>query len=140
MSPEQIRGDAVDQRTDIFSFGALLHEMLTGRHPFDARSSLSRMSAILTADPPVLSSKAGSIPPELEHIVCKALAKEPMDRFQNMADVLTGLYAVRDYEPEKIPPVPETGPRIRPEPRWWPAVALFFLIICAVVAFILARA
>lgn len=140
MSPEQIRGEDVDQRTDIFSLGALLHEMLTGRHPFDARSSASRMSAILTADPPALSSQAGAVPPELEHVVCKALAKEPADRFQNMTEVLAELYAVQNCEPEEKPPVPDTECRIGPASFWWPALALFFLILCAVVARILARA
>ena len=140
MSPEQIRGDALDQRTDIFAFGALLYEMLTGRHPFEGRSSASRMSAILTAEPAALGSKAGSVPPELERVVCRALAKEPADRFQNMSDVLAELYSVQDREPAEKTPVPETDSRTRPASYWWPALALVFLILCAVVALILARA
>lgn len=141
MSPEQIRGEVVDQRTDIFSFGALLYEMLTGRHPFDAQSSLSRMSAILEADPPAFSSKTGPIPPKLKRAVCRALAKDPKDRLQSMSEVLAELRAVRDNElTERAPdPEPRRDSRLKPGTLWWLALALL-LLICAVVAFILARA
>lgn len=95
MSPEQVRGDHVDARTDIFSLGAILYEMLTGRHPFDARNSLSRMSAILEAEPPPLTSKLGIIPQDLDRIVRKALAKEPSDRYGSMQDLVTQLETVQ---------------------------------------------
>jgi len=90
-----VRGDPVDLRTDIFSLGAILYEMVTGRHPFDARNSLSRMSAILEAEPPPLSSRLGSIPPELNVIVRRALAKDPQDRYGNMQELLADLKTVR---------------------------------------------
>ena len=137
MSPEQIRGDSLDPRTDVFSFGALLYEMLTGRHPFEGRSSASRMSAILTAEPAALSSKAGPVPPELERVVSRALAKDPADRFQNITDVLAELYSVQDSEPAEDTLGPETDSRTT---YWWPVLALVLLILCAVAALILTRA
>ena len=141
MSPEQIRGETLDQRTDIFSFGALLYEMLTGRDPFDTRNPLSRMSAILAADPPAVSSTAGPIPPGLERVVCRALAKNPGDRFQNMTEVLAELHAVRDIGTAEKPSVPNKGWdfRLKPGTLWWLALA-FLLLTCASVAFVLARA
>jgi eukaryotic-like serine/threonine-protein kinase len=84
MSPEQVRGDTVDFRTDIFSFGVVLYEMLTGRHPFDAQSSLSRISAILEAEPPPLDSLQPPVRSQLDPIVRRALAKNPDDRYQSI--------------------------------------------------------
>jgi eukaryotic-like serine/threonine-protein kinase len=104
MSPEQVRGDPVDPRTDIFSFGALLYEMLTGRHPFDARNSLSRMSAILEAEPPAFSAKAGPIPPRLETLVRKALAKDPAGRPPSVGSMLEELHALRDGDNAQVSP------------------------------------
>jgi serine/threonine protein kinase len=101
MSPEQVRGDALDARTDVFSLGLILCEMLTGRHPFDARNSLSRMSAILEAEPPPLISKLGSIPCQLNAIVRKALAKQPADRYGSMREFLTELESVRQLVAEE---------------------------------------
>jgi serine/threonine protein kinase len=107
MSPEQVRGDSIDARTDIFSLGAILYEMLTGRHPFDARNSLSRMSAILEAEPPPLTSKLASIPKDLDRVVHKALAKEPSDRYGNMHDFLTQLKVIQQGTAEEPKPLQE---------------------------------
>ncbi len=108
MSPEQVRGDPVDPRTDVFSLGVILYEMLTGRHPFEARNSLSRMSAILEAEPPQPTSRIGSIPPELSRIVRKALAKSLPDRYGSMESFLSELKAVRQSDAmETSPPCQE---------------------------------
>lgn len=100
MSPEQIRGEEIDCRSDIFSFGAVLYEMLSGRHPFQACNSLSRMSAILEADPPPLASRIVQVYPELDFIVRKALAKEPSARYQSMPDLLADLAMIRAHASE----------------------------------------
>jgi eukaryotic-like serine/threonine-protein kinase len=94
MSPEQVRGSCVDFRSDIFSLGAILYEMLTGRHPFEARNSLSRMSAIREAQPPAVSSRHSGVPVELDPILDKALAKRPGDRYRTIAEMMADLEVV----------------------------------------------
>jgi len=91
MSPEQVRGESVDFRTDIFSFGVVLYEMLTGSHPFEARSSLSRISAILEAEPAPLASRQFSIPAQMEPILRRALAKKREDRYQRIAELMADM-------------------------------------------------
>jgi serine/threonine protein kinase len=100
MSPEQVRGEPVDYRTDIFSFGVVLYEMLSGRHPFDARSSLSRISAILDADPAPLASRQTLIPRQIEAILRKSLAKSPEERYPSMTAMLAALESVRNGTPD----------------------------------------
>jgi len=96
MSPEQVRGSPVDYRSDIFSFGVMLYEMLTGSHPFESRNSLSRMHAILEADPALVASRGVPLPPELNLVLQRALAKAPEGRHPNMHALLVELRQVRD--------------------------------------------
>src|SRR5689334_18598177 len=86
-APEQARGDRVDKRTDIFSLGVLLYEMLTGTWPFRGKTTIDVRHAVLHDPPrPVSELRTSPIPPRLQQIVDRALAKEPKDRFQNMDD------------------------------------------------------
>jgi dipeptidyl aminopeptidase/acylaminoacyl peptidase len=87
MSPEQVRGRAADARSDIFSFGAILYEMLAGRRAFQGDSAADTMSAILREDPPDLSVTNQSISPGLERIVRHCLEKNPEQRFHSAHDV-----------------------------------------------------
>src|SRR5215471_2115582 len=89
MSPEQVSGKPVDARSDIFSFGTVLYEMLSGRRAFNGDSSMTIMAAILRDEPQPLQS-----PPELVQIIKRCLAKSPFDRFQTMAAVKASLAAV----------------------------------------------
>jgi len=88
MSPEQVRGEAVDARTDIFAFGTVLYEMLSGLRAFRRNSSAETMSAILNEDPPEIASSAdGQIPPALQRVVRHCLEKDPKHRFQSAKDL-----------------------------------------------------
>ncbi len=95
MSPEQARAEAVDQRTDIWSFGATLYEMLSGRMPFGRRSDQALIYSILHEAPEPLTRLRPDIPVLLERIVQKALEKDKSLRYQNMAKILADLKAAR---------------------------------------------
>ena len=87
MSPEQIQGKDADARSDIFAFGAMLYEMLTGKRAFQGKSQLSLASAILEKDPDPIATVQPLTPPALEQIVRTCLAKDPDDRFQSAHDL-----------------------------------------------------
>ena len=95
MSPEQARGQEVDARTDIFSLGVALYEMLAGRTPFDGMNAIEVMGAILNQEPPPLTDHFKELPPELarelEMIVAKALRKDREQRYQTINDLLLDL-------------------------------------------------
>src|SRR3989441_8486400 len=94
MSPEQIRGKGVDHRSDIFSFGAILYEMLSGRRAFHGESAADTMSAILKEDPPDLSDTNQKISPTLERLVNHCLEKNPEERFHSASDLAFALEAL----------------------------------------------
>jgi len=87
MSPEQVEGKTVDARSDIFSFGAVLYEMVTGQRAFQGDSQLSILTAILRDDPKPVGQLVDQVPGELERIIARCLRKSPEQRFQTMADV-----------------------------------------------------
>src|SRR6266536_1522292 len=94
MSPEQVRGKPADARSDIFAFGAILYEMLSGNRAFRGDSAADTMSAILKEDPPDLSITNQSISPGLERIVHHCLEKNPERRFQSAHDLAFDLEAL----------------------------------------------
>src|SRR5499427_1643636 len=87
MAPEQLEGRKADGRTDVFALGATLYEMATGRKAFPATSQASLITAIMSADPPAISSLVPMSPPALDRVVRKCLAKDPEDRWQSAADL-----------------------------------------------------
>ncbi len=94
MSPEQVRGLKVDHRSDIFAFGSVLHEMLSGKRPFQGDSHVEVMHAILKSEPPDLLQTNFNIPPALERIVRRCLEKDPDHRFQSTSDLAFALEAL----------------------------------------------
>jgi len=96
MSPEQVRGEALDGRSDIFSFGVVLYEMISGQQPFANKSSAATASSILTLEPAPLARFSKETPVELERIVSKALHKNPDERYQTAKDLLIDLRHLRD--------------------------------------------
>src|SRR6185295_16903718 len=87
MSPEQATGNDVDARTDVFSLGVLLYEMLAGRQPFEGKNTHEIISSIIHKKPRPLARFAPDIPPELERIVEKSLSKKRDDRYQSVNDI-----------------------------------------------------
>lgn len=87
MAPEQVRGQAVDGRTDIFAFGALLYEMLSGQRAFTGETPADTMSAILRSDPPELATLQPDVPLAVDRIVRRCLEKQPAERFQSARDL-----------------------------------------------------
>jgi hypothetical protein len=91
MSPEQIEGREVDARSDIFSFGVVLFEMVCGRRPFAGSSRAALMAAIVSAEPPSSSALRPGTPPSLERLIARCLAKDPDDRWQTARDLAAEL-------------------------------------------------
>jgi serine/threonine protein kinase len=118
MSPEQVRAKATDLRSDIFSFGAILYEMLSGKRAFRGESSAETMSAILKEDPPDLSETNHNVSPGLERLVRHCLEKNPSERFQSARDLAFDLESLSDVSaasrsgPQPIAPLKEGLPLV----------------------------
>ncbi|MEE9231078.1 MAG: protein kinase, partial [Acidobacteriota bacterium] len=87
MSPEQLEGKEADARTDLFSFGAVLYEMVTGKKAFEGKSQASLIAAIMKTEPPAISTLQPVTPPALDRVVQRCLAKEPDERWQTASDL-----------------------------------------------------
>jgi serine/threonine protein kinase len=134
MSPEQVEGKEVDCRSDIFSLGAVLYEMLTGNRAFEGRSQLSVASAILEKEPPPISTVKSLTPPALEHAVRKCLAKIPDERWQNASDLASELKWVSEsrtkaWADEKLP----GSVKIRERIAWLTAGVLAVALLATVI-------
>jgi TolB-like protein/Flp pilus assembly protein TadD len=113
MSPEQVRGQSVDHRTDIFAFGCVLYETLSGRSPFRRDTAADTASAILHEDPAPLSATVRKIPPAIEGIVTRCLEKSPEDRFQSARDLAHDLSATLPDTGQAKPATTTTSTRRR---------------------------
>jgi eukaryotic-like serine/threonine-protein kinase len=113
MSPEQVRGQAVDHRTDIFVFGAILYEMLCGRRAFQKPTSAETMAAILNDEPPAISQTGAKVPPALQRVVDRCLEKNPEQRFQSASDLAFALDALSDAGASPAA-APQTAPHRTP--------------------------
>jgi Tol biopolymer transport system component len=132
MSPEQVRGQAADHRSDIFSLGCVLYEMLSGRRPFRGQTSVETMNAILKEEPAELSALEGALAPALERIVRHCLEKRPEARFQSAGDLAFDLEALLHLS-GRTAPVRGAGPRL----KWrfaWVLVATVVVLVLGLAA------
>jgi TolB-like protein/Tfp pilus assembly protein PilF len=116
MAPEQVRGEAVDARTDVFAFGILLYELATGERPFKGRAFADVSSSILRDSPPALGSIRPDLPGDLERIVARCLMKEPRARFQTTIDVVNELRALESGVERGLEHGPGRGATSMPQP------------------------
>jgi serine/threonine protein kinase/Tol biopolymer transport system component len=96
MAPEQLEGRATDTRTDVFAFGVVLYEMVTGRRAFNATSQAALVGSILRDDPPAVTALDPVLPAALDHLIRRCLAKEPSERWQTIAEAQAQLDVLRD--------------------------------------------
>jgi len=111
MSPEQVRGEAIDSRSDIFSLGAVLYEMLAGQRAFGGDSAVETMNAVLTTDLPALTGTGQAIPISLDRIVRRCLEKRAEDRFHSSHDLALALEAVTGSATQPAMAIPATPSR-----------------------------
>jgi serine/threonine protein kinase/formylglycine-generating enzyme required for sulfatase activity/cephalosporin-C deacetylase-like acetyl esterase len=133
MSPEQVRGISVDARSDIFSFGCVLYEMLRGKRAFSGKTAADTVSAILTQQPDPIDTN--SIPPQLAQVLKKCLAKNPEDRFASASELLGSLKSLREEASHpQVHLATEVSRRLRK-----PAIIIPLLFLIALIAFLSAR-
>ncbi|MGA9989399.1 MAG: protein kinase [Terriglobales bacterium] len=134
MSPEQVRGETADHRSDIFSFGAILYELLSGKRAFQGQSSVETMNAILKEEPAELAEGGLNVSPGLERIIRRCLEKAPERRFQSASDLAFAIEALSGTPSSKIaqPAVPALS-IFRRRATW---IAVPSVLAAAVIAFI----
>ena len=133
MAPEQLEGRDTDARTDIFAFGAVVYEMVTGNRPFEGRSQAGLISAIMSSQPRAVSSVQAVAPAALDHVVARCLAKDAEDRWQSAHDLklqLEWILQAGTVTPVSAKPSP-TGPRKSREPIAWAIASLAALGLVA---------
>ncbi len=131
MAPEQLEGKAVDARSDIFAFGAIVYEMTTGRRAFEGTSQSGLIAAILTTTPTSLASFAPMTPPALNHVVRHCLAKSPAERWQSAADLRRELDWVADSLAEVDGATTQTRVRSNRRGRNWAGAAIVIGLVAA---------
>ena len=141
MAPEQLEGKETDARADLFAFGSVLYEMLTGRRAFEGQSPASLISAIMTSDPPPISSLQALTPPALDRIVKKCLVKDPDGRWQSAQDLADELQWIAAGSSVTVagqpgePLLPAAGRSGRRRERLaWASACLFLLAVTILMA------
>jgi len=131
MSPEQLEGKETDARSDIFSFGAMLYEMITGRKGFEGSSHASLIAAVMSFNPPPVSTMQPMASPALDRLVRKCLAKSPDDRWQTAGDLLSELQWITETGSKAGVPAPVAAKRRSRERMWQRAAGLAAALLLA---------
>jgi serine/threonine protein kinase len=135
MSPEQAEGRPVDARSDIFSFGSVLYEMVTGERAFRGASVMATLAGILNAEPKPLTSIAPDVPRDVEGLVQRCLRKDPDRRFQHMDDIRIALVDLKEEsDSDRLTPASAPAPAPRRRIRPWVGLAAGLLLGLSVVA------
>jgi eukaryotic-like serine/threonine-protein kinase len=132
MSPEQVRAEEVDHRSDIFAFGAILYEMLAGQRAFRGASAAETMNAILKEEPPELSQTNRNVAPAIERLMRRCLEKSAEERFQSARDLAFALEALSGASAPSV--VTQAVAPVRPRRRLWPLLANALLIAAVALA------
>jgi eukaryotic-like serine/threonine-protein kinase len=137
MAPEQARGQAVDHRADIFAFGAVLYEMLSGERAFKGANSADTMMAVLTEDPPELHAAGVSISPALDRIVRRCLEKTPDLRFQSADDLAFALETLSTTTTSSTAAIDVTAPARHRRGVWLPWIIMAIAVAAAAASWLL---
>ncbi|HXY08331.1 MAG TPA: protein kinase [Terriglobales bacterium] len=127
MSPEQVEGKEADARSDIFSLGAVLYEMITGKRAFEGKTAASTIAAILAVEPKPLSTVQPLSPPSFERVVKACLAKDPDERLQTAHDLKLQLKWIAEVAPPTAPP------KVRPTRERWIWMSLVAILIAGLI-------
>jgi serine/threonine protein kinase len=135
MAPEQVKGEPIDVRTDLFALGLIMYEMLAGQHPLRCASTFETLHAVITSDPVHLSALNGRVPPPLAAVVMRLLKKVPGERFQSTSDLAWTLQQLA-----RGPAVDVEPPRLSRPPAWWRSRPIVRLTVSALTAMMLVAA
>ena len=134
MAPEQIEGKEADARSDIFAFGAVLYEMVSGKRPFSGKSQISVASSILESDPAPISSFKPNTPAAFEHVVTTCLQKNPEERYQSAQDIKLELQWIAANRQAPAAAALASAPALKKERIGWAAAVIAAIVLGAAAA------
>jgi Tol biopolymer transport system component/predicted Ser/Thr protein kinase len=137
MAPEQLEAGQVDARTDIFAFGAVLYQMVTGKKAFTGKSQASLITAIMSSEPPPISTIQPMTPPALDRVVKTCLAKEPDDRWQTAHDLMLELTWAGEAGSQASAAAPVVRRKKRERLAWIAATAILLLALIVALPFVI---